>query len=163
MEHGGGPAWALAPEKSGLGRTPRESIWLYPGVNLAHVLAMAMLLGAIWVFDLRVLGLGRGIDVRRLTRLALPVAGGGLAVAAPSGLLLFVSEASAYIVNPVFLAKLAFIAAGLINAASAHFGPYRRIEHWTVAAPPLAARISAMVSLALWFAAASAGRLIAYY
>ncbi len=163
MEHGAGPAWALALEHSALAQAIRASVWIYPSLNLAHVLAMAMVVGAIWVYDLRVLGLGRGIDIRSLTRLALPLAATGIAVALPTGFMLFIAEATAYIQNPVFLAKLGFIAAGLINVASAHLGPYRRLVAWTVTAPPPAARLNAILSLSLWSGAAASGRLIAYY
>jgi hypothetical protein len=163
MEHGAGPAWALALEHSALAQAIRESVWIYPSLNLAHVLAMAMLVGAIWVFDLKVLGLGRGIDIRSLTRLALPLAATGITVALPTGFMLFIAEATAYIQNPVFLAKLGFIGAGLINVASAHLGPYRRLVVWTATAPPRAARFNALLSLSLWLGAAASGRLIAYY
>jgi hypothetical protein len=163
MEHGAGPAWALALEQSALAQIIRESVWIYPSLNLAHVMAMAMLVGAIWVYDLRVLGLGRGVDIRSLSRLALPLAATAIAVAVPTGFMLFIAEATAYFANPVFLAKLGLIAAGLANVALAHRGPYRRLAAWTLTAPPPAARIHAFLSLGLWFSAAAAGRLIAYY
>jgi hypothetical protein len=163
MEHGAVPAWVLALEHSELAQAVRESVWIYPSVNLAHVMAMAMLVGAIWVFDLRVLGLGRGIDIRSLTRLALPLAAAGISAAVPTGFMLFIAEAGAYIQNPVFLTKLGLVVAGLINVALAHLGPYRKLAVWTVAAPPPAARAHAFLSLSLWSCAAAAGRLIAYY
>jgi hypothetical protein len=162
MEHSGGPAWALALEHSGLGQLLREAVWIYPAINVTHVLAVALLLGSIAVFDLRVLGFGEGIPAERLARLALPVAIGGLAGAAPTGFLLFITEATAYVRNPVFLTKLALIVAALVNVVLVHRGAFRSIKEWGFDPPP-AARRAAALSLALWLAIAACGRLIAYF
>jgi hypothetical protein len=162
MEHGGGPAWALALEHSGFGQVIRESFWIYPLANVLHVLAVATLLGSIAVFDLRVLGFGNGIATDRLARLALPVAIGALAAAVPTGFVLFTAEATAYLRNPVFLIKLALILAALVNIVILHRGAFRRIKEWDPEPPP-AARLAAGLSLALWLAIVSSGRLIAYF
>src|SRR5690606_37128691 len=89
VEHGGGPAWALALERSEFGQAIRESLWIYPSANVLHVLAIGLLLGSIVVFDLRVLGKGKNIAPDRLARLVLPVSATALALAAPTGFLLF--------------------------------------------------------------------------
>jgi hypothetical protein len=162
MEHGGGPHWALALEQSALGHILRESLYLYPLANVLHVLAVATLLGSIAIFDLRVLGLGRGVAVDALAKLALPVAAGALCVALPTGIAMFITEAPAYVRNPVFLTKIALIVLAAINIAVFHFGPLGDIR--TFAKEPSGiARISAGASLGLWLAAVAAGRLIAYY
>ncbi|QXM26130.1 hypothetical protein KO353_08090 [Elioraea tepida] len=77
--HGTAPAaWAVWLETSALGEVARDSLWLYPLVSIAHVLAIAVLVGSIVVFDLRVLGLAPSI----------PLAAAGLArsAARPRGL-----------------------------------------------------------------------------
>ena len=112
MEHAArGLAWAQAIEQSAIAQAVRESLWFYPFANTTHVLAMAMLVGAIVVFDLRVLGVlgaGRAADAARM---ALPVARLGFVLAVPSGVAMFIAEATAYLANPVFLIKLGAIAA----------------------------------------------------
>jgi hypothetical protein len=162
MEHGGGPYWALALEQSAIGQVLRESLFLYPIANVLHVLAIATLLGSIAVFDLRVLGFGRGIAVDALAKLALPVAAGALCVAVPTGIAMFIAEAPAYVRNPVFLIKIALIVLGAINIAVFHFGPLGDIKH-SAKEPSAAARASAGASLCLWLLTVTAGRLIAYY
>jgi hypothetical protein len=164
MEHGGGPAWALAIEHSTLAQFIRESVWLYPTLNVFHVLAAALLLGSIVVLDLRVLGAGLALSAAPLARLVLPVSIAALAISAPTGVLLFAAEASALVRNPVFLAKMGLITASLVNIAVFHAGAFRSIERWGRAftAPP-AARIAAGLSLALWLAVVAGGRLIAYF
>lgn len=137
------PAWAAALEASGLGRAMRQSMFLYPIVEILHVLGFALLVGAIAAYDLRL------VAGREAPAVAQRVAAVGLALAAPAGLLLFVAEATAYVHNSVFLAKLGLIGLALGNVALFHLG-------WTTG------RIAGAASLALWVAALSCGRLIAY-
>lgn len=164
MDHTG-PAWALALERSGLGQLMRESVWLYPTANVLHVLAAAVLVGAILVLDLRLLGVMRAIAADRLAALVLPVAKTAFVVAVPAGFLLFSTEASAFAENPVFLVKMALIAAALVNIALFHRRAFRRVAAWGAAGsdPPLAARRAGALSLAFWVCAFAAGRLIAYF
>jgi hypothetical protein len=161
MEHGGGPAWALALEQTPLAQLLRESLFLYPLANVLHVVAVATLLGSIAVFDLRLLGLGRAIPIAGLARLALPVAGAALCLAVPTGAAMFITEAPAYVRNPVFVTKLALIVLAGLNIALFH-GFLRPGETPTDDATP-AMRASAAASLSLWLAVLIAGRLIAYY
>ena len=164
MEHTArGLAWAQAIEQSAVAQAVRESLWFYPLANTTHVLAIAMLVGAIVVFDLRVLGAlgaGRAADAARM---ALPVARLGLLFAAPSGFAMFIAEATAYLANPVFLVKLGAIAAAMLNLALFHAGSFRRIEAWPNRTPPPSAKFAAAVSLSAWLLAATCGRLAAYF
>ena len=164
MEHAApGLMWARAIEHSAVAQSVRESLWIYPLANTTHVLAIAMLLGAIVVFDLRILGAlgaGRAADAARM---ALPVARLGFVFAVPSGLVMFIAEAAAYLANPVFLAKLGAIAAAALNLALFHAGSFRRIDDWPDRAPPPSAKLAGAVSLAAWTLAALCGRLAAYF
>ncbi len=163
MEHGHGPAWAIALEQSGLGHTIRDSLWIYPLANVLHVVAIAVLLGSIVVFDLRVLGFGKGIATNRLAALALPLAIGALCIAAGTGFIMFTAEAPAYLRNPVFLTKMGLILLALINVVVFHRGAFRTMEQWSLSMAPPAARTTAAVSLALWLCVVVTGRFIAYY
>jgi hypothetical protein len=163
MEHGVGPAWLLAIEHSGLGGAMRQSIWLYPAVEIAHIFGFVLLVGTIAAFDLRLLGLARRIPADLLGRLLVRVAVLGFAVVLPSGLLLFATEATAVAVNPVFPVKLGLIALGLANAGIFHFALGPGIAAWGTAAPPLGARLAGALSLASWAGAIVCGRLLAYF
>jgi len=44
----------------------RESLWLYPTVETLHLWGIGALFGAILLVDLRLLGLGRGLELRPL-------------------------------------------------------------------------------------------------
>jgi hypothetical protein len=77
------------------------------------------------------------------------------------GLLLFTTEATAYIGNPAFLAKLALVALALANVAWFHtrLAAARRGERRATTG---VLRLGAGLSLVLWVGTLLAGRLIAY-
>src|SRR5688572_21351901 len=98
--------WLTWIERSALGAALREDPWLYPGVEIAHILGFVILVGAAAMFDLRLLGLSPAVSVRALADHLLPWARVGLALAAPTGVLLFISDATTLAVNPAFQVKL---------------------------------------------------------
>lgn len=162
-DYRGGPDWAAWLEHSALAQAMRGGVSLYPAVETLHILGFACLIGGIFVFDLRLVGLGRGIAPAALAAIALPVAGGGLAIAAAAGSLLFVTEAVAYLHNPLFLAKQGLILLGLANLALFHWRFRDGLRQWPAgAALPPAARVAGLVSLAAWLAVLVCGRAIAY-
>ncbi|AWU96594.1 DUF6644 family protein [Azospirillum ramasamyi] len=158
-----GPGWLVALETSGLGQALRQSLWLYPLVEVLHILGLALLVGAIVAFDLRLMGLRAGLPVEALSRLLLPVAVVGFVLAVPTGMLLFISEATALAGNPAFLIKMVLLVAALANILLFHRGVGRRILDWGGGGrPPPAARLAGAASLLLWVAVLASGRLIAY-
>ena len=146
-----------------IARAMRESLWLYPSVEIAHILGFVTLVGAVAMFDLRVLGLSKAIPVRALARHLLPWSVAALLLIVPSGLMMFTAHAGDFLGNRAFQLKMALLLTAGINAAIFHTGPYRTVEAWNVnAATPWGARASAALSLALWVAIISCGRLLAY-
>jgi hypothetical protein len=139
----------------------RGTTWLYPAVEIVHIVGFAVLVGAVAMFDLRVLGFGRDLPVRLLARHLLPWSVGSMLLVLPSGLLLFAAEAPDLAANRVFLLKLALIAVAGLNALAFHGRPYRAAERWASRAPPRA-RLHAVLSLLLWLAVIACGRLLAY-
>jgi len=139
----------------------RERAWLYPLVETLHILGFVLLVGAVAMFDLRVLGLGRALPLRALGRYLLPWSVGGALLALPTGALLFSTQPADFLANPLFLLKLALIGAAALNAALFHVGPWRGAGLDAGAAPPRA-RIQAACSLLAWIAVIVCGRLLAY-
>ena len=84
----------------------------------AHVLGIALLVGAIVVLDLRLLGLWRAVPVAVLGPPAVAVASAGLALAIVSGAALFAVQATEYVANPFLYVKFAAICVGLVNVAA---------------------------------------------
>ncbi len=163
MEHHGGaagPAWAALIEHSVLGEALRGSTWLYPAVECLHIVGFALLVGAIASFDLRTLRAAESLAAADgLAGQELPVARAGFALAAPMGLLLFATEATAYVANPAFLAKLALVGLALANVAWFHA---RLASAKRRGGDAAALRLGASLSLLLWVGVLLAGRLIAY-
>jgi hypothetical protein len=141
----------------------RSSPWLYPIVETVHIIGFCILVGAVAMFDLRVLGWGRALPVSALGRHLLPWSLGSFALVLPAGLLMFSTQPHAFLANPVFLLKLTLIAVAGVNALLFHIGVYRSVTTWETGAtaPPLAMS-QALLSLALWLAVICCGRLLAY-
>lgn len=156
-------AAAAAIQASALSQTLRASIWLYPLVNTGHLVGIALLFGAIVPLDLRLLGRQRVVPLDQLSHTLIPVAVAGLLLAASTGLLLFVTRPLDYIVEPLFAIKLGLIGCAVGNALLLHrSATWRSALHAPPDALPLSGRVAAMLSLLLWLAAITAGRLIGY-
>jgi len=145
-----------------LAQALREGAWLYPAVETLHIIGFAVLVGAVSMFDLRVLGFGRQLPVKALARHLLPWSAGSMLLVVPTGLLLFVADPLALLANRVFLLKLALIGVAGLNALAFHAGPYRKADSWPERAPPRA-MLHALFSLVLWMAVIACGRLLAYF
>jgi hypothetical protein len=153
-------------ESSALGQSMREAgPWAYALVNLSHVLAVASLFGSILVLDLRLLGLWRRVPLAALASAVVPVGTFGVALALVTGVLLLATNATEYIGNPFLIVKFPAIAIGLINVFA-----LSRSQAWRARGQPQLSptesrqlRLMGAISLASWFTAVSAGRLIAYW
>ncbi|MEJ0019957.1 MAG: hypothetical protein WDN25_26085 [Acetobacteraceae bacterium] len=157
------PFWAHWLEASALGAWARQSTWGFAAANVLHLLGMAALLGSVLAFDLRVLGLRRALPVAETGRLLLPLARGGFVLAIGSGLVLFSADASHVYVNPAFQVKLLLIGLALLNVVAFHWlAPLAGSAAPGGAAPGIAARVSAGLSLLMWPAVIVCGRMIAY-
>lgn len=157
------PAWALALEHTALGEAMRGGVLLYPLVETGHILGFATLVGSILVLDLRLMGWGRGIRPAALLKIAVPVAACGLLLAAATGAMLFVTEATGYARNPAFYAKQTLILLGLVNIAVFHRALLPKADSWPEGAPPPGpARVSGALSALMWIGALICGRFIAY-
>lgn len=151
-------AFLAGLEATPLAQALRVSRWGYAAVNGAHVLGIALLVGAIVPMDLRLLGLWRRIPVAALARVLVPVAATGLSVAVACGLALFAVRAREYAGLGVLQIKLALVAAGAAAAIALHWRHGFLLE--SASRPRLAAH--ALLSLACWLGALACGRLIAF-
>jgi hypothetical protein len=151
-------------ENSGVAVMVRDSVWLYPAVETVHIIGFVVVVGAAAMFDLRLLGASRGLPISDTARHLLKWSLLGLLVVVPSGLLLFMTNATAFSVNPAFRLKLVLLAAAGVNAYVFHRWPFKTVTEWNRDVPaPTAAKISAIISLVLWTSVISCGRFIAYY
>lgn len=146
-------AWLHA---TSLAVTIRTSTWLYPAVNVVHLLGVGLAFGLIAAADLRLIGRTPDLPTRNLLRHVLPVVWVAFGMAVVSGVLLFMADATEMVANPVFFAKLAVLALAGVNVL---------VFHWIAGGDErhALAKGSALASLLLWSCAIGLGRWIAYY
>lgn len=163
MHEVAGPALLVWLETSGFARAMRQWLWLYPSVEIIHIIGIAFLVGASAMFNLRVLGLSRHLSVIALGRHLLPWAVAGFVVLVITGLMMFSAHATEFWYNPAFITKMSLIVFAGLNVLTFHFGIYATATVWDVGmdAPP-SARWQAAGSLVLWIGVIACGRLIAY-
>jgi hypothetical protein len=129
--------------------------WAYPALEAVHLMGLALLFGGLVVFELRLLGLARGLDLAALGRLVLPLALLGFGLCALTGLVMFATQPQELLGNPSFRLKLVLLMLGGANAAWFHGrGGLARADR--------VARLQGLLSLGIWSAVIICGRWIAY-
>ena len=145
----------------------RESgVWTYGVVNLAHILGLSALSGAVLVLDLRLMGCWARIPLASLSEPTVRVAGVGLGVAALTGVCLLATKATDYAGNPfLWWIKFPAIALGLVNIALLQRSTAWKQHRIRELAATEQARLKWFggASLLCWLVAITAGRMTAYW
>jgi hypothetical protein len=147
-----------AIEASGPAQYFRVSRFGYAALSFAHILGIALLIGAVVPLNLRLLGLWPNVARAKLLHVLVPAACAGFLLAAPTGLLLFAVRAEEYSSIGFLQVKLALILAGVLSAVTAYCHYGLALE----GANPQRLRLYALVSIACWIGALAMGRLIAF-
>lgn len=141
----------------------RQSLWLYPMLEIMHITGIALLVGPAFLFDLRLLGFSKHLPVQALAQHLLPWSRRGLLLIVPSGILLFFTNATTLGYDPVFGVKMILLIAAGFNALVFHrfiFRPVLSRNENTILPRP--AKITACISIIVWLAIIACGRLLAY-
>lgn len=142
-----------------------ESVLAYPIVMSTHLLCIAFFGGMILITNLRLLGLTfKSLTITEVVTSFRPWKRLGGVVMIGTGLMLASSEAEKYAPNPYFWTKMIIL--GLIFVHGAIFRPlvYLRTRELDASpAIPAKAKVAAVLSLVLWTAMFTMGRLIAYW
>lgn len=147
-------------EETALGTAIRESPWAFAVIESVHLLALAVIGGAVLVVDLRLLGLGlRRQPVSQLARDAWRWQNLSLLVLLISGFALFSSEAMKCYYSTPFWLKMASLMVSVLFAFTIRraviFAEEGRFSRVTTS-------LVALVSLTLWFTVAASGRWIGF-
>jgi hypothetical protein len=158
------PAIIQWMQNSDIGTGIRESIWLFPIVETTHVLALALSVGVLIWFDLRLMGWGmKHQPVSQVHKQVMPLAFIGFVVMFISGILLFWSEAEKCYGSWFFRMKVLFLLLAGLNAGIFELATKRTIEEWDkYPVPPIRARMAGLFSIISWAAVIIAGRATAY-
>ena len=136
---------------------------LFPWIEAVHVLALVIVVGTIWIVDLRLLGVAAHTrSVQRLMKQLLPLTWGAFAIAVASGFLMFSSNAVAYAANWPFRIKMLLLIGAGLNMLYFHVATYRDVGQWDEANTPRAARVAGGLSLSLWVIVIFLGRWIGF-
>lgn len=156
-------SWIQWAEGSLLANTIRQSTWMYPSLEIIHIIGIAMLVGAALMFDLRLLGFSKTLSVSELGDHLLTWSRRGLWLIFPSGILLFFTNAEALSADPVFWAKMTLLLFGGSNALFFHRRVHRSQSGWDKNIPaPALAKVNACISILVWMGVIICGRLLAY-
>ena len=147
-------------EASALGDWVRMSTLGYPSMIALHALGMAVMVGLSLLLDLRLLGKFDGIPPAALQRF-LGIAWVGFGINLISGSALFTAQATMYIVDPIFMSKMAFVFAGVATAAILQ-PQLATSGSWPNGKAPGGTRAIAALSIVFWLIAITLGRLTAY-
>lgn len=142
------------------GQGIRDSVWLFPFVEIFHLLALSVLGGSLVLLNLRLLGV-RFTDqpIPQVASDVRPFMLGSLVVMLVSGFLLFSTEAVKMFGNWAFQFKMCFLVLAILFT----FTIQRRVTQLSEAQlAPVWRWLTACISLALWTAVGLGGRAIGY-
>jgi hypothetical protein len=147
-------------EATGLADWVRMSIPGYPSMITLHAFGMAIMVGLSLLLDLRLLGFFAGIPVAALQRF-FGLAWIGFGINSISGSALFAAQATSYIVDWVFMSKMALVFLGAITAAILQPAVVKA-GSWPGGRVPGGTRAIAAIGIVFWISAIIMGRLTAY-
>jgi hypothetical protein len=153
-------AWVRSTE---LHAFVRHHAWLWPTCETLHYLGLSLLLGTVGVYDLRVLGMAKGIPPSALHRL-IPLGIGGFVVNVLTGIVFFFGFPEQYAYNNAFRFKLAFMALAGVNVLVFYSTAFRELNALAAGADaPLRSKIITGVSLSSWVCVLVCGRLLTFF
>ena len=135
------------------------SRWALPTVLTLHTMGMAVLVGASWLLDLRLLGISRNIPLSafRWVFQAIKV---GLIVNVATGLLLFAQRATRLGTAMPFFVKMILVVASIATLVPMRSDVFANDADQREVSGNL--RLLAIASILAWTGAVTTGRLLAY-
>jgi len=144
-------------------RRVMQMTWTWPAVESLHFLGLTLLFGSIAAWDLRLIGIGRGVPIAEFHRL-IPFAVVGFAINVTSGVGFLMAAPDQYIYNPAFHVKMLLVVLAGVNVLVFYLTMFRHVKSLPPASPsPLRAKMSGAVSLACWIGVIVCGRMITFY
>jgi hypothetical protein len=144
-----------------VGHTISDSTWLFPAIEGVHIVALALLFGAILVLNLRLMGvMMRDRSMPQLFRELETWTLSSLIVILVSGAMLFASEAVKTFHSSPFRIKMVLLLAAVVF----HYTISRRLmrkEEGRLS--PVLTKVAGSLSIALWMGVGFAGRAIGFF
>ena len=149
-----------AIEFSAVGQAIKTSSWAFAVIESIHLLALAVIGGAVLMLDLRLLGFGlKRQSIPDVAREAWPWLIVSLIVMLVTGFALFVSEATKCYYSTPFWVKMTSLALAIAFT----FTVRRKVSmNDREQVRPALLKLVALVSLTLWFGVGAGGRWIGF-
>ena len=139
-----------------------ESAYAYPAMLSCHGIGMSIVIGILFVMNLRLLGFFTGISLEAFRSL-MKLAWFGFLINFLSGCVLFVQKASSFVEMWVFLVKIAGVFLATLVAVLIQKQLRERAEEWSPdESVAIRLKILAITSLLLWFVVIVTGRIVGY-
>ena len=138
--------------------------WIVPTCQTIHFVGLALLMAGVGLFDLRTLGMGKGLPIAPLLARLVPLAVVGFLVNIVTGILLYAGDPSMFGHNLAFGFKMLFLALAGANALLFTVsGVQRQVEALgpNDDAPP-SAKMICSASLFLWVGVMFWGRMLPF-
>src|SRR5216683_1435984 len=103
-----------------------HSVFAWPICACLHFIGLSLLIGTVGLFDLRLLGVAKGLSPSAMHRL-IPWGVLGFGINVITGTLFFIGMPFRYIHNPAFQLKLTFLAVLGINMLVFYANAYRKV------------------------------------
>ena len=140
-----------------------HSVFAWPICACLHFIGLSLLIGTVGLFDLRLLGVAKGLSPSAMHRL-IPWGVLGFLINVVTGTLFFIGQPYRYIHNPAFQLKLTLIVVLGINMLVFYAGAYGRLaELGPDDMTPFRAKFAGATSLILWIGVICAGRMVAFF
>ena len=151
-------------QQTSLAVSIRDSLFVFPLLESVHVVGLALVFGTVAIVDLRLLGLASmNRSFQRLAADTLQWTWAAFVLTAITGVLMFITNATAYYQNPYFRAKVALLTLAAVNVLVFELTTGRTVAGWDRApTPPRRARLAGTLSLVIWVGVIVAGRMIGF-
>jgi hypothetical protein len=141
-----------------------HEMWLWPILQSLHYLGACLVIGTVGLFDLRALGLAKGIVPGAIHRL-IPLGIGGYVSNMLLGVVFFFGHPDQYFYNDAFRLKITLMAVAGINIlvfyGTGAFAEVRALPAGADAS--LRVKIITGTSLAVWVGVLICGRMITFF
>src|SRR3954468_676197 len=136
--------------------------WVWPACETLHFIGLALIIGIVGFFDLRLIGFFRRIPVSAAREL-MPIAIVGFALNLSTGLVFLIGHPEQYAHNVAFWYKVGSLAlAGLNAAVFERWGGVRTVLLAAGDDTPLSAKAIGLVSIVAWFSVLVWGRMLPF-
>jgi hypothetical protein len=146
-------------EATPLSQAVQTTSWAIPGIQVVHIVCLAMLFTLALSLSLRVVGRGLALESSRsLAERFVPAMGVCLMVLLVSGSLLIIAEPSRTITNPIFYIKMFLLLMAIVLTLW-----LAKVARREPAKPSRLHVVVAVLCMLVWTGIIVAGRYIAYY